>query len=204
MLNFDNVEDLVADMFENLDEENHLVTVISDRELTLEIMHELLNYNNVILNSCEIDDIQDYGKEYFVSLFDDVNSDNWYINVEKSYLEEKGKYLSTDGYVLFHEDVNSKAMIDMQNNEFMPLGNHDWFVIGESDADEDVDPDNGNTDEDKDGAPYFTLTIETTVDTKEVKKIFEDMERDFRREMFDTFDMLYRPYLFRYMPRIFG
>ena len=95
-------------------------------------------------------------------------------------------------------------MIDMQNNEFMPLGNHDWFVIGESDADEDVDPDNGNTDEDKDGAPYFTLTIETTVDTKEVKKIFEDMERDFRREMFDTFDMLYRPYLFRYMPRIFG
>ena len=102
MLNFDNVEDLVADMFENLDEENHLVTVISDRELTLEIMHELLNYNNVILNSCEIDDIQDYGKEYFVSLFDDVNSDNWYINVEKSYLEEKGKYLSTDGYVLFN------------------------------------------------------------------------------------------------------
>ena len=23
---------------------------------------------------------------------------------------------------LFHEDVNSKAMVDMQNNEYMPLG----------------------------------------------------------------------------------
>lgn len=131
MLNFKTIEDLVSHMYENSDNEDYLVSVISNKEMAVEIMRELLAYENTILNSCEIDFDEEYSREYIVSLFNDVESDKWHINVEKSYLSDKGKYVSTCGYVLFHEDVNSKALIDMQNNEFMPLGEHDWFVIGE-------------------------------------------------------------------------
>lgn len=133
MLNFDNIEALVSYMFEKLDDENHLVSTISNKEMAIEIMHELLNYNNVILNSCNIDDICDYEKEYLITLYDDTDSDNWYVNVEKSYLKEKNRYIGIDGYVLFHGAVNSRVMIDMQNNELMPLDKYDLFVIAESD-----------------------------------------------------------------------
>lgn len=44
---------------------------------------------------------------------------------------------------MFHEDVNSKAIVDMQKNEYLPLGEHDWFAISE---DEESDNDNGNAD----------------------------------------------------------
>ncbi len=151
MLKFENVEDLVAYMFENLDGENDLVSVISNKELTIEIMHELLNYENVILESCEIDYNTDYGREYIVSLFNDEESDNWYVNVKKDYLEDNNKYLAAGGYVLFHEDVNSKALVDMQNNEFMPLGNHDWFVIVEDEETDNVD-DTDDSDENDDSS----------------------------------------------------
>ena len=40
---------------------------------------------------------------------------------------------------MFHEDVNSKALIDMQRNEFMPLGEHDWFTVGKDEELEDSD-----------------------------------------------------------------
>ena len=131
MLNFENIEDLVSHMFANLDNENNLASIITNKSMTTDIMVELLNYKNVILNSCDIDYEEEYDREYIVSLFNDVESDNWYVNVEKSYLPEKEKYVATEGYVLFHEDVNSKAMVDMQNNEYMSLGEHDWFTIGE-------------------------------------------------------------------------
>ncbi len=144
MLNFENIEDLVSYMFENLDNENDLVSVISNKEMTIEIMRELLNYENVILKSCEIDYDTDYGREYIVSLFNNEESDNWYVNVEKGYLEDNNKFLSTGGYVLFHEDVNSKALVDMQNNEFMPLGKHDWFVIGEDEETYETDDSDEN------------------------------------------------------------
>lgn len=135
MLNFDTIEDLVSHMFEYSDNEDNLVSVVADKEMSVEIMKELLNYENVILNRCNIDFDEEYDREYIVSLLDDVDSDNWYVNVEKSYIPDNDKYVSTDGYVLFHEDVNSKAMVDMQNNETIPLGDHDWFVVGET-ADE--------------------------------------------------------------------
>lgn len=134
MLNFENIEDLVSHMFDNLDNEDNLVSVIANKKMVTNIMVELLNYKNVILESCEIDYDEEYHREYIVSLFDDVESDNWHVNVEKCYLTQKDKYVSTDGYILFHEDVNSKAMVDMQNNEYMPLGEHDWFAIDEEES----------------------------------------------------------------------
>ena len=75
MLNFENIEDLVSHMFANLDNENNLVFVITNKSMTTDIMVELLNYKNVILNSCDIAHEEEYDREYIVSLFDDVESE---------------------------------------------------------------------------------------------------------------------------------
>lgn len=195
MLNFENIEDLVSHMFEHLDNEDNLVSIIANKQMTTDIMVELLNYKNVILNSCDIDYEEEYGREYIVSLFDDRESDNWYVNAEKCYLSEKGKYVSTDGYVLFHEDVNSKAMIDMQNNEYMPLGKYDWFTIGDKN---DTDSDENAENENEDSANSVTVTV--NLDSYEAEKMIRNMEVDFVRRMSGMIDMLYRPYLYDYHP----
>ena len=210
MLNFENIEDLVSHMFANLDNENNLVSVIANKHMATDIMVELLNYKNVFLDSCEIDYEEDYSREYIISLFDDVESDNWYINVEKCYLPEKKKYISTEGYVLFHEDVNSKALIDMQNNEYMPLGDHNWFTIGdedlentdENDSKEKTDLDNVGTDpEDEFADSGYSVTVKIGLDTDEAERMIRDMRKNFLREFSDMFDMLYRPYLYEYRPQ---
>lgn len=206
MENFNDIEHLVSYMFEKLDNEDNLVSVIAGKEMIVAIMHELLNYENVILNSCDIDDDYDYGREYIVTLFDDIDSDNWYVNVEKCYSADKNRYFSIDGYVLFHEDVNSKAMIDMQNSELAPLGEHDWFTIGEeedSDIDdnndtEDYDPDPETDDEEADSG--YIATIKVGLDTDEAERLMCVMDKGMKRELFGIFDMLYRPHLYEYRP----
>lgn len=208
MLNFENIEDLVSHMFANLDNENNLVSVITNKSMTTDIMVELLNYKNAILNSCDIDYEEEYDREYIVSLFDDAESDNWYVNVGKSYLPEKEKYVATEGYVLFHEDVNSKAMVDMQNNEYMSLGEHDWFTIGEEKL-ENINEDNNDVETNLDGTDPedelddsgYSITVKVGLDTGEAEKIIRDMRKNFQRELPDMFDMLYRPYLYEYRPQ---
>lgn len=213
MLNFENIENLVSHMFDNLDNEDNLVSVIANKKMVTDIMVELLNYKNVILESCELDYDEEYDREYIVSLFDDVESDNWHINVEKCYLPEKQKYVATEGYVLFHEDVNSKALIDMQNNECMPLGDHDWFTIGneeleginEDDNDVEINLDETDPEDELDDSGY-SITIKVGLDTDEAEKIIRDMRKNFQREFSGMFDWLYRPYpyFFEYRPMIFG
>lgn len=196
MLNFDNIENLVSYMFENLDNENHLVSIIANKEITIEVMKELLNYKNVDLNSCEIDYNADYDKEYLTSLSYNSISEEWYVNIEKCFLPDKREYISTGGYVLFHEDVNSKVMISMQNNEFMPLGDHDWFVVSE--AEESVkegvfeSKTMANDSDIKSGqVSDSSITIKMIdVDTDEFRKIFEDIRNDMIK------GMMCRPYLF--------
>lgn len=169
MLNFENIEDLVSYMFNNLDNDDNLISVISNRELTIAIVHELLNYENVILDNCEIVSDDEYDREYIVSLVDDVDSDKWYINVEKSYLIDKNTYVTTAGNVLFHEYVNSKAITDMQNNEFMPLDDYDYFVIGECDDDEELEALSDNTDE-SNNKPVITSNAVYHVNGKDASK----------------------------------
>lgn len=201
MLNFENIEDLVSHMFANLDNENNLVSVIANKQMITDIMVELLNYKNVILNSCDIDYEEEYDREYIVSLFDDVESDNWYVNVEKSYLPEKEKYVATEGYVLFHEDVNSKAMIDIQNNEYMSLEDYDWFTIGEEKL-EDINEDNNDVKTNLDGTDPdnelddsgYSITVKVGLDTNEAEKIIRDMRKNFQRELSDMLGIPYHPF----------
>lgn len=135
MQNFENVEDLVSHMFEELDGDDP-VSVVADKDLAVEIIKELLNYENVILNFANIDTYY-YDKEYLVSLYDDTYTDYWYVSIEQIYDYENDMYFGTDGYVLFHEDVNSKALVDIQNNENIELSGYDWFVISENEETDD-------------------------------------------------------------------
>ena len=193
MLNFDNIEDLVVHMFENLDNEDNCVSVVADKDLALSVVKELLDYNDVILKYANVDDYE-YDKEYIVTLHDDVDSDSWDVAIEPIYNYEKEMYFGTDGYVLFHEDVNSKAMIDMQNNENIELAGHDWFTIGEDDIENDTEVD------DEDSDSKYSVTIKVGLDTNEAEKIIRDMENIMKREFPGMFDLLYRPHLYDYRP----
>lgn len=139
MINFENIDNLASQLFQYTDTEEHLVSIVANKEIVTEIMAKLLNYEDVVLDSCIIDFDEEYDREYVISLFDDTYSDDWHVSIEKCYNEEKNIYYSTEGYVLFHEDVNSKALVDMQRNEFMPLGEHDWFTVGKDEELEDSD-----------------------------------------------------------------
>ena len=205
MLNFENIEDLVSHMFANLDNENNLASIITNKSMTTDIMVELLNYKNVILNSCDIDYEEKYDREYIVSLFDDVESDNWYVNVGKSYLPEKEKYVATEGYVLFHEDVNSKAMVDMQNSKIFPLDDHDWFTVGETEFDyadedgnnKDIDLDDVS-DKDESTDSGYSITVKVGLYTNEAEKMIRDMRKNFHKELSDMFGIPYRPLQLRF------
>lgn len=205
MLNFENIENLVSHMFDNLDNEDNLVSVIANKKMVTDIMVELLNYKNVILESCELDYDEEYDREYIVSLFDDVESDNWYVNVEKCYLAEKDKYVSTDGYVLFHEDANSKSLIDMQNNEYAPLGTHDWFTVGEEKLDDTDKNDNNEesdlddvSDKDESSDSGYSITVKVGLDTNEAEKMISDMRKNLQKELSDMFGIPYRPFPLRF------
>ncbi len=199
MQNFENIEDLVSYMFENLDGDDP-VSVVADKGLAVAIIKELLDYENVILNFANID-TYDYDKEYIVSLHDDTDTDYWYVSIEQIYNYEKDMYFGTNGYVLFHEDVNSKALVDMQNNEFAELSGYDWFVIGEdaetAETEDDIPTVNGkhvSVDEynayvskfapdkviesdDKSGNGDYFISVKYKLDASEAEKIIQDMER---------------------------
>lgn len=147
MQSFKDIEELVSYMFDKLNGDE-CVSVVADKDLTVAIVQELLAYKNVILDFADID-IYIYDKEYLVSLYGDTDTDYWHVSIEQIYNYEKEKYLGTDRYVLFHEDVNSKALVDMKENENIKLSGYDWFVIGEDDGtdneeSEELEPDINN------------------------------------------------------------
>lgn len=205
MLNFENIEDLVSHMFEKLDGDEP-VSIVANKELSVSIIQEFLEYKNVILKYANVDDYE-YDKEYIVTLHDDCDSDSWDIAIEPIYNYEKEMYFGTDGYVLFHEDVNSKAMLDMQNNENIELSGHDWFTIGEEELEDTEEDDNGteldNDHEDDSKDSGYSVTIKVGLDSEEAEEAEEmirDMEKNLNRHVSNMFDMLYRPYLYEYHP----
>lgn len=204
MLNFENIEDLVSHMFEKLDGDEP-VSIVANKELSVSIIQELLEYKNVILKYANVDDYE-YDKEYIVTLHDDCDSDSWDVAIEPIYSHENEKYLGTDGYVLFHEDANSKAMLDMQNNENIELSGHDWFTIGEEESEDTEEDDEEETDLDDDNPKDdskdsgYSVTVKVGLDTEEAEEMIRDMENNLNRHVSNMFDMLYRPYLYEYRP----
>lgn len=209
MLIYDDVEQLVADMFHTLEVDEDVISVIADKELISQIMQEMLIYEDVAIDYCNIDAFT-YDKEYFISLHYDDDDEYWYICVDQIYNYNKEKYNSMGGYVLFHEDVNSKALVDIQNNEMSFLTGHDLFVIGEddsfkSDENEDTEDKIGvDTKEDISAKPRTLNKTIYKIDDKEVDKetydktsselalliydVFEDIFNDFDTIGFRFFD----------------
>lgn len=211
MINFEDIEELVDYMFEHC--EAQTVSVVANKDIVIDVLKELLCYEDTEVDVCELDNEEEYDREYAVVLYKDPDVDKWTFGVEKVYLEDKNKYLSTGDYVLFHEDVNSKALIDAQNNEYLPLGEHDWFTIG-ADELEDADENGEDVEDDSDDDPDeddindsgYSVTVKVGLDTDEAEQIIRDMRKNFHRELSDMFDWTYRsyPYFFEYRPWIFG
>lgn len=95
----------------------------------------------------------------------------------------------------------------MQNNEYMPLGDHNWFTISEElkgvnedDSDDETNLDNADP-EDEFADSGYSITVKVGLDTDEAEKMIRDMRKNFQREFSDMFDMLYRPYLYEYRPQ---
>lgn len=203
MINFENIEELVDYMFENCEEQT--VSIVANKDIVTDVLKKLLYYEDTEVDVCELESYEEYDREYAVVLCKDPDVDKWTFSVEKAYLEDKNKYISTGDYVLFHEDVNSKALIDAQNNEYMPINEHEWFTIGEEEL-EDEDTGEDDSDEDDTNDSCYSITVKVGVDTDEAEKIIRDMRKNFQRELSDMVDWLYRPYLhfFEYHPWIFG
>lgn len=203
MINFQNVEALVSHMFDCVNAEDP-VTVVANKDLAIEIMTELLDYNNVALEFVDIDSFE-YDKEYFVTLlYDEDEEDYWRVSVEKAYNYVREAYFGTDGYVLFHEDINSRILVDIQNNENVEMSGHDWFIIGEDDSFETDDdeensheyPENGASSQGsgKDTNAEYTVTVKCNVDPGDVVGLVRDVERSVLHmyEMFDEMNMFRR------------
>ena len=65
MLNFLDVESLSAFLLEGADVDKP-VSVVANKELVIEVMQELLTYDSVVLDVCEIN-VFDYDREYLLS-----------------------------------------------------------------------------------------------------------------------------------------
>lgn len=148
MKKFYNVKQLTYWMFNKVNEYNkeNIVTIVANENLAIKLLSELLIHDDVKLDFCNIDSFE-YNREYYVELFFDEDNDIYSIAVEQAYDYDKEMYFGTDGIVLFHEDVNSKALIDIQSNENVDITEYDWFTLEEG-------FDNSKTDDvsDKDGA----------------------------------------------------
>lgn len=188
---FDDVEELVTYMIDKVEEDNP-VTVLANKNLVVEIMGEFLSGHNVALNDCDIQ--PDYHREYAITL--EFTDDYWKISTYPAYDSDHNKYLGQDGYVLFHEDINSKALVDLQNNAITKISGHDWFIIGEDDSFETDDEEGNNQEypEDKettkdsgeDSNAEYTVTVKCNVNPSDVislvhmYEMFYEMNR-FRR-----------------------
>lgn len=170
MLNFEDIEDIVDYMIDEVEEEKP-ISVVADRYMVLDIMREMLEYNAISIDICNIEPIEEYDKEYVLTLFVNCDDDSLCFSVEDIYNYEKDMYFAVDGYVLFHEDVNSKALIDMQNNKYVDI-TYDWFIIGEEECDccectckDTDDSESTHISRDKNGNPMgFSKTWSTVKD----------------------------------------
>lgn len=200
---FEDVEDLVTYMFDKVNTDDP-VTVVADKNLTIDVLAELLTYKDVALELADIDTFE-YDREYFVSLlYDEDEVDCWRVSVEKAFNYERDEYLGMYGYLLFHEDINSRILVDIQNNENVEMSSHDWFIIGEDDSfetddDEDIEQEDvENEDTTKgsgeDSKAEYTITVKCNVDPSDVVGLVRDVERSVLHmyEMVDEMNMFRR------------
>ena len=191
---FNDVEELVSYMFDKVNTDDP-VTVAADKDLTIDVLSELLTYKDVALELAEIDTFE-YDREYYVTLLYDEDVDNcWRVSVEKAYNDVRNEYFGTYGYILFHEDINSKILVDIQNNENVEMSGHDWFIIGEDNsfkADEDDDVKQDATNEDTDVTEKENATSKSVSCSKSIFTVNgKEVEQETYNKALDEFDNMY-------------
>ncbi len=212
MLNFENYE-YIADYMKNyIDEVHDSISIVVNKDMVIEIMYELLRWEDVNLSKCNIEHDSYYDKEYMITLYYDTEDNNKIcIDVEQAYSFELRRYIVGSDSVLFYEDVNSKALIDMQNNPFFENVFHDWFTIVEDtldDVDEDCsanisDLDDSETDDENDSTDSgYSITVKVGLDTNEAEQIIRNMKKSLQREVSDMMNWLHVSH--PYFPMIFG
>ena len=200
MKNFYDIEELADYMYETV-EEDIPVSAIVNKDLAVEIMQEFLDHDNIELTGSEYNsaniDVYEYDREYSVGLCYNGKNKPYSLAVLPIYNYDAKKYLSTDGIALFHEDVNSKALVDMQENKDFPIIGHDWFAIGEIDDSCDDGGDNGaesaaqndvTASSDYTGIKYFVNGKQTT--KEEYDKKSADFEKRFQRVLLSYCDFV--------------
>lgn len=125
MFRFNTIEDIFDCMLSTVDVD-YPVSVVANEFLIKELLRQFITYDCVDLEFCDINSIG-YDREYILTLNDDEEC-GLVLSVDKAYYAEKDIYLSTDGFVLFHENVPCKALTDMQKNQFTEF-DYDWFVF---------------------------------------------------------------------------
>ena len=126
MKNFVDIKDISSYMYKTISKETP-VSIVSNKDLAVKIICQLLENDNTELEFANVN--FDYDKEYIVSLYYEGN-ESYTLSIEEAYDYETDSYFSVDGIVLFHEDVNSKALISMKSNKNTSI-KYDWFTIGE-------------------------------------------------------------------------
>lgn len=124
MFRFNTIEDIFDCMLSTVDVD-YPVSVVANEYITKDLLRVFMMYDCVALDKCDLD--SSYYKEYILTLNDD-EEEGFILDVQKAYDEEADKYLSTDGFVLFHENVPCKAQMDMEKNEYTEFES-DWFVL---------------------------------------------------------------------------
>lgn len=194
MLNFENYE-YIADYMKNyIDDVNDSISVVTNKDMTVEIMYELLQWEDINLSKCNIEHESYYDKEYMITLYCDPDDNKKIcVDVEEAYSDDLGRYIVGSDSVLFYEDVNSKALIDIENNPFFENVFHDWFTIGKEgsddtdETDEEIELDDDFEDESTDSG--YSVTIKFGLDTEEAEEMIRDMNRNSNRHISDMFDM---------------
>lgn len=196
MYRFNTIEDIFDCMLSTVDID-YPVSVVANEFLIKELLRQFMTYECVDLEFCDINSIG-YDREYILTLNDDEEC-GLVLSVDKAYYAEKDIYLSTDGFVLFHENVPCKALTDMQKNQFTEF-DYDWFVFTCDEEGNELE-DECNCGECCECAKENELIAGSTANTyfvvngKEVdEKTFEASMKEFN-ERLDSFEKMFNRFM---------
>lgn len=223
-LYFEDYEDFacdISDSFDNIEDEFGDVSIIAKYDEAKEIIKELLclGYDVASVELLQ-EKFENYYDEYIIGL----NHDGvWCEKFKRSM-----GYFSDESNVIYIMDNCSSVVIpycksknlyevsvgDIDNSETDGKGSeakHTYIVNGKAVdkvtfdnyvskfASNSVDED---TEENEPTDSGYNITVKVGLDTDEAESMIRDRKKNFQREFSGMFDMLYRPYLYEYHPRI--
>lgn len=222
-IEFENYEKFACDIsetFDNIEDEYDDISIIAKYDEAKEIIKELLCIGyNVASIELHREKFENYYDEYIIGL----NHDGvWCEKFKRS-----TGYFSDESNVIYIMDNCSSTVIsyckseniyevsiedidDFENNSKESEDEHTYIINGKSvdketfnDYVSKFSPDfvDEDIEENKPTDSGYSVTVKVGLDTDEAERMIRDMRKNFQREFYDMFDMLYRPYLYEYRPQ---